>query len=72
VGTSGLPRCRAQMWFTATRAGSGFFGSVSQRASAVRRPVLVAGYGLARDSSVSRFDSGVFSEPASGAYESPG
>ena len=43
VVTSGLPRCRIQMWLTATRAVSGFRGSTIQSASARRRPVLVAG-----------------------------
>ena len=66
VGTSGLPKCRIQMWLTATRAVSGCCGSVIQLASAVRRPVLVVGNGLLRDVSDSRFDSGVFSDPRSG------
>ena len=34
--------------------------------------MLVVGNGLRRDSSVSRFDSSVFSEPGSGVYDSPG
>jgi Na+-driven multidrug efflux pump len=34
--------CRIQIWLTATRAVSGFRGSVIQWASAERRPVLVA------------------------------
>src|SRR4051794_8050943 len=43
VGTSGVPKCRIQMWLTATRAVSGFFRSTIHFASASRRPVLVAG-----------------------------
>ena len=43
VGTSGVPKWRSQMWLIATRAASGLSGEVIQRASAVRRPVLVAG-----------------------------
>jgi hypothetical protein len=43
VGTSGAPKWRIQMWFTATRAASGLSGLVIQFASAVRRPVLVGG-----------------------------
>ena len=42
-GTSGVPKCRIQIWLTATRAVSGLSGSVIQRARASRRPVLVAG-----------------------------
>ena len=38
--TSGSPKCRIQMWLTATRAVSGFRRSTIQRASARRRPVL--------------------------------
>ena len=40
VETNGRPMCRNQIWFTATRAVSGFLASVSHCASAVRRPVL--------------------------------
>ena len=43
VGTSGVPKCRIQMWLTATRAVSGLSRSAIQRARASRRPVLVAG-----------------------------
>ena len=41
VGTRGVPKCRSQMWLTATRAVSGFSRSAIQRARASRRPVLV-------------------------------
>src|SRR5215475_13222221 len=40
VGTSAVPMCRVQRWLTATRAVSGFRGSVIHSASALRRPVL--------------------------------
>src|SRR5438270_5260637 len=43
VGTSGSPKWRIQMWFTATRAASGLSRAVIHRASARRRPVLVEG-----------------------------
>ena len=33
------PKCRSQMWFTITRAVSGWFGCVNQRAKARRRPL---------------------------------
>ena len=42
VATSGSPKCRIHIWFTATRAVSGLFRCAIQRASASRRPVLVA------------------------------
>ena len=53
VGTSGAPKWRIQMWLTATRAASGLSRLVTQFASAVRRPVLVAGY-VVRDRRVLR------------------
>ena len=43
VGTRGEPEWCIQIWLTATRAVSGLSGSVIQRASASRRPVLVVG-----------------------------
>ena len=72
VVTSGRPKCRAQTWFTITRAESGFCRSAIQFASADRRPVLVVGNGLNREASVSRFDSFVLREPRGTVYESPG
>ncbi len=43
VGTSGFPKWRSQIWFTATRAVSGFCLLAIQLARAVRRPELVFG-----------------------------
>ena len=43
LSTRGLPKCRIQMWLTATRAVSGFMGCVIHSARARRRPVLVLG-----------------------------
>src|SRR5262245_47290181 len=42
-GTRPAPKWRIQIWLTATGAVRGFSRSVSQRARARRRPVLVAG-----------------------------
>ena len=42
VPTIPSPKCQYHRRFTITRAGSGFAGSVSQFASAVRRPVVAA------------------------------
>src|SRR5262252_8568096 len=66
LGTIGLPKCLAQMWLTATRAGNGLRQSVNQVASAVRRPVLVRGNGFVRFASVSVGDSTVFHAPRNG------
>ena len=43
VATSGLPKCHDQMWLITTRAVSGLSRLAIQRASAVRRPVLLVG-----------------------------
>ena len=39
LGTMAVPKCRNQMWLTATRAATGFSRAVSHRARASRRPL---------------------------------
>ena len=63
VATSGSPKCRIHIWFTATRAVSGLFRWAIQRASASRRPVLVAGIKL-----VERRIIGALVEPRRGLF----
>ena len=73
VGTSGVPRCRAQRWFTATRAVSGLRRSVIHSASALRRPLLRHGKATS-GSSFAEFKKrvGVHCAPASLVYCSLG